>query len=153
MGSWLEGTPAGSGAASGSRLDLPADGPGSMASVLRRLVALLVDWLLSAAVGLLAVRPPESTAFPLADADPMATLAVFAVSTVVFVGVLGSTLGHRLLGLRVAHPWDVTTGRPPGLVAALVRTVLLCLVIPPAIWDRDGRGLHDVAARTVIVRR
>lgn len=151
MGSWLEGTPAGSGAGSG--LDLPAAGPGSLASVPRRLVALVVDWTLSAAVGLLVVRPSPATGFALADADPTATLAVFAVSTVVFLAVLGSTLGHRLLGLRVARIEEVTTGRPPGLVAALVRTVLLCLVIPPAIWDRDGRGLHDVAARTVIVRR
>jgi uncharacterized RDD family membrane protein YckC len=33
-----------------------------------------------------------------------------------------------------------------------VRTVLLCLVIPAFIWDRDGRGLHDKAAGTVVVR-
>jgi uncharacterized RDD family membrane protein YckC len=30
--------------------------------------------------------------------------------------------------------------------------VLLCLLIPALIWDRVGRGLHDRAAGTVVVR-
>jgi hypothetical protein len=37
-------------------------------------------------------------------------------------------------------------------VAGVVRTVLLCLVLPAVVWDSSGRGLHDVAAGTVIVR-
>jgi hypothetical protein len=31
--------------------------------------------------------------------------------------------------------------------------VLLCLSVPALIWDRDQRGLHDKAAKTVLVRR
>ena len=42
--------------------------------------------------------------------------------------------------------------RPPGVGAAIVRTLLLCLVVPAVVWDADGRGLHDSAAGTVIVR-
>jgi len=38
-------------------------------------------------------------------------------------------------------------------VAALVRTLLLGLVIPAVVTDDDGRGLHDRAAGTVVVRR
>jgi hypothetical protein len=34
----------------------------------------------------------------------------------------------------------------------LVRTALLCLVIPAIVVDRDGRGLHDRAAASVVVR-
>jgi uncharacterized RDD family membrane protein YckC len=30
--------------------------------------------------------------------------------------------------------------------------VLLCLLVPALISDRDGRGLHDKAARTAVVR-
>ncbi|MFE4466652.1 RDD family protein, partial [Oerskovia sp. NPDC056781] len=30
--------------------------------------------------------------------------------------------------------------------------VLLCLVVPAVVWDGDGRGMHDKAAGTVIVR-
>jgi hypothetical protein len=39
-----------------------------------------------------------------------------------------------------------------GLVAGLLRTVLLLLVVPPLVLDRDLRGLHDKAARTVVLR-
>jgi uncharacterized RDD family membrane protein YckC len=35
---------------------------------------------------------------------------------------------------------------------AVVRTVLLCLFLPAMFWDRDGRGLHDKAAGTLIAR-
>ena len=41
----------------------------------------------------------------------------------------------------------------PGLLSALVRTALLCLVVPAVVWDADGRGLHDRVAGTAIVRR
>jgi hypothetical protein len=75
-------------------------------------------------------------------------LAVFAVENLLLVGTLGFTVGHRLLGLRVLS----MTGRRASLVQVLVRTLLLCLAIPALIWDRDGRGLHDKAAGTLIVR-
>jgi len=152
MGSWLGGRPSrdGAGAAGGrTALGLPADGPGSLARPARRLAALAVDWLLCLAI---------SAAF--LDADPMATLAVFAAENVLLVGTAGHTVGHRLLGLRVrAHVPPSGTGTPPdaallpGPVRALVRTVLLCLVVPAVVWDGEGRSLHDRAAGTVIVRR
>jgi uncharacterized RDD family membrane protein YckC len=43
-------------------------------------------------------------------------------------------------------------GRPVGLWWSLVRTVLLLAVIPPLVYDRDQRGLHDKAANTAVVR-
>ena len=43
-------------------------------------------------------------------------------------------------------------GAPIGLPRAALRTLLLCLLIPALIWDRAGRGLHDKAAGTVVVR-
>ena len=43
-------------------------------------------------------------------------------------------------------------GRPLGLVGVFVRTLLLCLLVPALIWDRDGRGLHDKAVGSVLVR-
>ncbi len=36
---------------------------------------------------------------------------------------------------------------------ALLRSVLIALVIPPVVYDRDRRGLHDMAAGTVVVLR
>jgi hypothetical protein len=40
-----------------------------------------------------------------------------------------------------------------GVWRPLARTVLLCLVVPAVIWDRDQRGMHDRLIGTVLVRR
>ena len=37
---------------------------------------------------------------------------------------------------------QLVTGGWVGLWRPIVRTVLLCLVIPAVIWDADQRGLH-----------
>ena len=168
LGSWLEGTPDGQGHDGVSRLGLPAAGRGSLGSAPRRVGALGIDWLLSMAVSA-AFAPVPGGAGGIFAGAPEVTLAVFAGSTAVLVGLLGHTIGHRLLGLQVVRLRDlgatsgdahaapgnepVTAVRPPGLFAGVVRTVLLCLVIPAAIWDRDRRGMHDAAAGTAIVRR
>jgi uncharacterized RDD family membrane protein YckC len=147
LGSWLEGPP--TDPEGQSQLGLPPEGPGSPARMPRRIVALLIDWLLSLAVsGLL--FPEDGAARGILAGDRFATLAVFGVSSAVLVGLLGHTVGHRLAGMRVIRLRD---GRVPGPVAGLVRSALLVLVIPAVVWGRDGRGLHDVAAGTVIVRR
>lgn len=151
LGSWLEGAPGGSG--DGQRLGLPADGPGSRARLGRRVLAIALDWFLAMGVSQLITPPTDPDALPFLSADPTTTLLVFAISTWLFVGLFGTSPGHRLLGMRVARLAEVELLRPPGLVAAAVRTVLLCLVIPAVIWDGDGRGMHDVGARTVLVNR
>jgi uncharacterized RDD family membrane protein YckC len=57
-------------------------------------------------------------------------------------------VGKRILSIRVVR----IDGRPVGLGWALVRTVLLLLVVPALIADRDLRGLHDRAANTIVIR-
>ena len=168
LGSWLEGTPGRSVPDGASVHQI-----GERAGIGRRLGALSVDWAASLAVSGLLWPSDAGAVLPLLAGDPMVTLAVFAGSTAVLVGLLGHTLGHRLLGLRVVRGPEAADGsspvgrarstvRPadgtgssaaPGLLAAAVRTALLCLVIPAVVWDRSGRGLHDVLARTAIVRR
>ncbi|MGV8968446.1 MAG: RDD family protein [Cellulomonas sp.] len=138
IGSWLGGAGSDDGPRSGSRLALPESGPGSLASLGRRVVALCLDW----AVCLLI-----STAF--FGGDPMATLAVFAVENVLLVATIGHTLGHRVLGIHVRR---ATGAGVVGLGRAALRTLLVCLVIPAVVWDGDGRGLHDRSAGTLIVR-
>lgn len=122
----------------GQGLALPEEGSGSVARVPRRLVALTVDWLACVLVSNVFV-----------DGDPWATLGIFAALNVLTVGTVGASPGQALLGLRLRRldrSWA-------GPVPALVRTVLLCLVVPAVIYDRDQRGLHDRAARTVLLRR
>lgn len=121
----------------GERLGLPATGPGSIGRVGRRVAALAIDW--AAAVIL-------SVAFFRYDA--MATLIIFAVAQILFIPTLGGSPGHRILGMRVV----LLGGGWVGLWRPIVRTLLLVLVIPAAIWDADQRGLHDTAAGTVLIR-
>ena len=158
VGSWLEGGPSGDDERRGSGLGLPAEGRGSLARLGRRIGALTVDWVLSLAISATFFPVAGQTAF-LQRANGMVTLAIFAVENVLLVGTIGFTVGHRLFGLRVRRAGSTPDGplpddgRAPGLVRALGRTALLCLVVPAVVWDADGRGLHDRAAGTAIVRR
>ncbi len=141
MGSWLEGPVAATRAEGdypGRRLGLPESGPGSVARFARRAVALGLDWALAMLVSRF-----------LADGDEWATLGVFALAQLAFVGTLGGSPGHLALGLRVVRVQD---GGAAGPLRALARAVLLSLAVPPLVWDRDQRGLHDRFVGTVLRR-
>ncbi len=120
----------------GKRFGLPEDGPGSVAGVGRRLVALILDWVACMVISLAIFRVQ------------VWTLAFFAAETWLLTALTGFTLGKRLLGIRVAR----LDGRPVGLLYGLIRTVLLLLVVPALVFDKDLRALHDKAARTVVLR-
>jgi uncharacterized RDD family membrane protein YckC len=47
-------------------------------------------------------------------------------------------------------PVNGGTAVGPGYV--LLRTALIAVVVPPLVRDVDGRGWHDRAAGTVVVR-
>lgn len=138
MGSWLEGPPGAPDAGyPGQRLGRPEEGSRSVARFGRRLAGIAVDWVIC----LLIAR------WLFGDA-PLAPLGVLAVEHLLLVGTVGSSIGHRVAGLRV----ETVPGGWAGPVRAAVRTALLCLVIPAFIWDADQRGLHDKAAGTVLAR-
>jgi uncharacterized RDD family membrane protein YckC len=147
IGSWLEGPGSldPNREAPGVRLGLPVEGPGSIARFGRRAVAIIVDFFVCELIATL-------FGFHLTGANTGFTnfipLLVFAVENVLLVGTVGSTLGHRLLGMRVQR----LSGGLPGPLLAFVRTVLLCLAVPALIWDRDQRGFHDRATGLVLVR-
>lgn len=152
VGSWLEGPRSrsvGEGEWPGHRLGLPEHGPGSIARFGRRLCGIIIDWVIALVIarGLFQVPLPfsEHTA---TGGQNFIVLAIFALMNLLLVGTLGTTIGHRFMGLQVRN---VTGGRAT-FVQALVRTALLCLAIPAVIWDRDSRGLHDKVPNTVIVR-
>ena len=120
----------------GQHLGLPERGPGSVASMPRRLLALLIDWLLSMVI-----------AYWLTHSQ-FWTIAVFAIETYLLTALGGSTVGKRLVGIRTVR----IDGGPVGFGWALVRTGILLTVVPPLLTDRDLRGLHDRAANTIVVR-
>ncbi|MEI2810879.1 MAG: RDD family protein [Nocardioides sp.] len=126
-------------ATSGSRA--PADVPRT-ASWPRRTLALALDWVASTLVTVLILGPADWLG---GRGSGFVTMAVFAVESSVLLALTGGTFGKLLTGIRVT---DVTTGRPPSLLRALLRQILVCLAFPPLIFKSDGRGLHDLAAHT-----
>lgn len=140
LGSWLQGPQIHreEGDWPGRRLGLPETGRHSVAPAWRRLLALMVDWFMCLAI-----------AGAIGSTNPFLAPAIFAVENILLVSTLGYSVGHRLFGIEVRR----LDGRVPGFLPAIIRTALVVLVIPPLIFDRDSRGLHDLAARTVILRR
>jgi uncharacterized RDD family membrane protein YckC len=123
----------------GAALGLPADGPGSLAGFGTRVQAYLVDAVGSGLVAVVLFGPGRG----------YWTLLTFAVVTVVSLVLFGQTPGMRLLGLRLAHP---RAGERLAWWRAVVRTALLCLLVPALVVDADGRGLHDRLTDTAVVR-
>ncbi|HEU5390704.1 MAG TPA: RDD family protein [Streptosporangiaceae bacterium] len=119
----------------GQRFGLPEHGPGSVASMPRRILALFIDWLLCMLIAYGLLR------------SQFWTIAVFAVEVYFLTATTGFTVGKRLAGIRTIR----TDGSLVGFKWALVRTAILLTVIPPLLTDRDLRGLHDRASDTVVV--
>jgi uncharacterized RDD family membrane protein YckC len=121
----------------GERLGAPETGPGSVARPGRRILALVIDWAIASLLS-----------FAFFRYDGWATLGIFAVLQYLFIPTLGGSIGHRVTGLRLI----ALNGSWVGLWRPLVRTVLLCIVIPAVVWDSDQRGFHDKVAGTVLLR-
>lgn len=79
--------------------------------------------------------------------DSIATLGVFALTQIVFLIFVSGSIGHLVFRMRVVP----ISGGWIGAWRPMVRTLLLCFLIPALVWDRDQRGLHDKAAGTVLV--
>jgi len=148
VASWLEGPRSQTsqpGEYAGQRLGLPQEGVGSIARFGRRLVAIIIDWTICQLIALVFLKVQLGHGGP----GSFAPLGLFAVMNVLLLPTAGSTIGMRLLGIGLMS----VNRRPASIVQVLLRTMLLCLAVPALIWDRDGRGLHDKAAATVLVRR
>ena len=104
----------------------------------RRIAALLIDFAFCYVIY-----------FAFFFGNDWASLVIFVIEQVVLLTFLGGGLGHLLLGLRLTR----LDGTWAGWWRPAVRTLLLVIVIPAVIWDSDQRGLHDVFAGTMLVRR
>jgi uncharacterized RDD family membrane protein YckC len=128
----------------GERFGMPRSGAGSAAGFGRRLAALTVDWLLADLIAGFFAGPDPLVSRSL----PWLVLGIWFLLTVVPVAAFGITPGMAVVGLRVAA-LDATL---VGVPRALLRTALLALALPALARDADGRGWHDRATRTVVVR-
>jgi hypothetical protein len=124
----------------GKKFGLPATGRRSIGRIGRRIGGIAIDWALSLLL---------AYGFFHRDPDGFITLAIFAVTQIVFLWIANGSIGHLVVGLRVV---PVNPGYL-GLWRPVVRTILLALLIPAVIYDRDQRGLHDRWAGTILVRR
>lgn len=148
LGSWLSGPqaalPKGEEADGstyrGERLGLPETGPGALAGAGRRFGALFADILMAAGVAALFTAPEPPRNWSL--------LVWFAVA-IGAVAVFSFTPGQQIFGLRVQR---VDKNANVGFVRSVARAVLVFFLIPPAVWDRDGRGLHDRVTGTAVIR-
>lgn len=129
----------------GEKFGLPAEGVSSAAGFGRRFGALAVDWILGYLIALLVSGP-----------DPLATpnfnwyvLGIWYLLTAVPVAIFGASAGMTALGIRVA---SIDSSVVVGVPRALLRTALIAVVVPPLVRDSDGRGWHDKATRTIVVR-
>lgn len=148
IGSWLQGPKAAleeqgmDFGYSGQRFGLPEAGPNSVARMGRRLVALVIDWFACMAIaGLVA---PDATY----NQRSFYNLLTFFVSVTVLTALTGSSFGQRILGIQLAS----VSGKALNPIKVMIRTAMLCLVVPALIWDRDGRGLHDKAVGSIATR-
>jgi uncharacterized RDD family membrane protein YckC len=108
-------------------------------SLARRFVALLIDWVLCLLISSIFGDPRRDSWIP---------LVVLVVEYAFFIGLFAQTPGMYVRSIRCV---SVTTGGPIGVPRAALRGILLCLVIPAVLMDRDRRGLHDRLTGSIIV--
>lgn len=113
------------------------------ASWVRRISALLIDWLACQLVVYAFIgshsRDAGAAFYP---------LVVFCLESALGTALAGASFGQLLTRIRVLR----TNGRPVSLLMALLRSVMICLVIPPLVFKPDGRGLHDLATDSAAYR-
>jgi uncharacterized RDD family membrane protein YckC len=77
------------------------------------------------------------------------TPIIFFAQYFIFVSIVGATIGHRIVGLKIVRFSD---GAMPTPVQALIRTGLLVIVITAITFDQNGRGINERLSDTVLVR-
>ncbi|MFI6869316.1 RDD family protein [Nocardia sp. NPDC050406] len=169
-GSWLSGPNAEPGNPGpddypGKELGLPREGVGSLVSMFRRIVALAVDWFIALGLAAVIFRPNPDKLIAKMDLQPgeqrppnlvviisslsTPTLLVWFLIGVAAVTLFGFTPGQYFLKERVAR---IDAAAPVGFVRALARQILIVFVVPALFTDADGRGMHDRATGTALVR-
>ncbi len=140
--------------------------PAPIAGRGQRFAGALLDVLLLSAVSLAAqlltgfmlprpTTPEELIAHLQALAQVAGFVGLVALAYYTVGNALGRTLGKRLVGTRVV---DQRTGERPGWARGFGRALMLYVLALPAglgflsVLGANGRGWHDIATRTVVVR-
>lgn len=110
----------------------------------RRILALFIDWF----VALLSVAALTGSTIGSQDVNAAWPLAAFFVEVSLVTGLMGYSIGKRVAGIKVIG----YNGGRIGFARSVLRTALLCLVLPALVNTDEQRGLHDLAAGSMVVR-
>lgn len=133
-------------------MGLPQQGPGSLVPLGVRVGALVVDWFLAyGLVGLIVMLggPQLLGGDSFSAVSSWAVPLIWGVTGVVCVWLFAQTPGQAVLGIGTAR---FDADERVGFVRSLVRVVFIFFLLPPLIQDDDGRGLHDRATGTALIR-
>ncbi len=111
----------------------------------RRIGALFVDWFIAL---LSASAFTGSSLTNSGDSSPFWPLLAFFVEVSLVTGLLSYSIGKRVFGIRIIRE----DGGPIGFPRAVLRTALVCLVLPVLIQSEHQRGLEDVLTGSMVVR-
>jgi len=112
----------------------------------RRILALVVDWGGSTLVTVVIIGPDK---YGEVGGGSLVVPLVYVLETAVFTWLLAGSFGKLATGLRVV-PADGRL-RPINPLRLLLRQLMVMLVIPPLVFESNGRGLHDLTAGTATV--
>ncbi len=115
----------------------------------RRVVALLVDWLVCTLVVVAVIGTDQYG--ERGGLSGFLVLGVYVLESAIFTWLLAGSFGKLATGLRVVPASG--SWQPINPLKMLGRQVLVALVIPPLVFRPDGRGLHDLMAGTATVTK
>jgi uncharacterized RDD family membrane protein YckC len=119
--------------------------PGEVSGFGRRVVAIILDWLLSIVLSRVLFGQFEYGT----SEGSSAILLIFVFQIILLTWLMSASFGQRIMGIAVVR----ITGQRLSLWRVALRTALICLVIPAVVFDSDGRGLHDRLVGSVVIRR
>lgn len=144
----------------GEALGLTKSGPGSQASLIRRVGGILIDWVICLIITG-AIYPFFGPSAQQLDTwnDPLIVFNSFAATRTPIIFLILGTVSVWLFA-RTPGQWAMKMGvaridqrdQPVGFVRAFARSLMTLLLLPPAITDSDMRGMHDRATGTVVIR-
>ena len=109
----------------------------------RRMLGVLIDWLMSYAIAIgFFVEFGESSMGAV-------VFLIFTAQYLLFAALGGATPGHRVVGLKIVRFSD---GGMPTPLHALIRTGLLVLIVTAITFDQNGRGINERLSNTVLIR-
>jgi len=127
---------------------------GNLAGVGGRFVALLIDGIILGVIGgvigaIFGQSPGE------AGAGSGITLIIHAIYFIALVSQWGTTLGGRVMGLKIVD----ANGNMPSVGTAAIRwlmslvsSAVIALGYLWALWDRNKQTWHDKVANTLVVK-